>query len=140
MPRHRDFEAARAEARGEPITFTLDGAGPFRVVETIPAGLLFDLVEALPDEDAAPERAVDAFRAFSAFLVAVVVEEHRAAFRAAIAETTFETLSDLAAWVMEEVSGRPLSPASSSESSPSRSGLSSRSVSLAPVEPKVRSA
>lgn len=146
MPRHRDFTAARAEHDAEPITFTLDDAGPFRCVDGIPAGLLLDLVGALPDGavDAAgkpnADVSLDAFRAFSAFLIGIVVDDDREAFRAALAETTFDTIAEVAAWAMEEISGRPLSPASSSEPSRSRSGPPSRPVSLAPVDPEARSA
>lgn len=124
--RHRDFDAARAEHVGEPLTFTLNGT-LFTCVADVPSGPLLDMAANADLADAA------AFSAFGEFLRSIVVPDQADDFNAALRTVGLATLLELVSWVVGEITGRPLSVPSSSPASASSDGGSSRVVSLSPV-------
>lgn len=101
MSRHRDFDAARAENVGDPLTFRL--AGRDFTVTRLPAGPLLDLANDADLEGAA------AFAAFSKFLLKIVADEHEDEMRAALNESDLMVVFDVVRWVIEESTARPLS-------------------------------
>lgn len=118
MSRHKDFDAARAENVGEPLTFRL--AGRDFTIERVPVGPLLDLA-AQSDLSGA-----EAMAAFARFLVTLVVEEQRDEMRAALDDTDLETVFGIAQWVIEEVTARPLGQSSGSPSLRSVDGPASK--------------
>lgn len=126
MTRFKDFDAARAEHQREPLEFKLGGEH-FVARGEVPAGVLLDAVAA-GDEDA--QRAA----AFTAMFEAIVHEEDADRFALAVRRVDLGTVYELVGWIMEEVTGRPLSSAGPSEPSPLADLPPSRVVSLSAVE------
>jgi hypothetical protein len=106
MSRYKDFDAARAERAGEPLTFKLGGE-MFTGSGEIPAGLLLDASAALTNEAAAAQ-------AFQALFEGIVPEEDHERFATAVRRVDMQTVFELVTWIMEEISGRPFGNASSS--------------------------
>lgn len=125
MSRHRDFDAARAESKLEPLTFRL--VGHDFTIDRVPAGPLLDLAAQSDATDAA------AMAAFARFLKALVREDQRDALAVALDDTALETVLDLVRWVIEEATGRPLDMPQPSLRDASEAGQPSRVVSLNPV-------
>lgn len=117
MSRFRDFDAARAES--EPIRFRLGGE-LFELACVLPAGPLLDMARAKTDDEAIP--------ALVSFFEAIVPEEDKERFAAAIRKSDVRTLAEAQAWIIGEATGRPLSPASPSVALPSESGVSWRNT------------
>ena len=119
MARHRDFDAARAEQAGEPLTFLLDGY-TFACPPQMPAGPLLDLAALADESDQAKM-----LGAFARFLRALVVPADRGRLDEALSIVTIDVIVDVARWLIEEQTGRPLGLLSASDGSSSPPGLSS---------------
>ena len=111
MTRHRDFDAARAEHVGDPLTFRL--AGRDFTIERIPAGPLLELSAQSDQEGAA------AMAAFARFLGVLVVPDQRDELRNALDEVELQTVLEIVQWVVGEATARPLARPSSSPVVPS---------------------
>ena len=100
----RDFDAARAEAAGEPVVFRVAGR-EWTVPRHVPGGAILDLVA---NADAGNDTAAQA-RAAGAlwrFLVACLGDQAEE-FRTLTATTPLGTLVELAMWLVEELTGVP---------------------------------
>lgn len=128
MSRFRDFDAARAEAQGDPLRFRL--AGREFTIERVPAGPLLRLA-AKSNLQADTLAALDAL---GEFLVTLVVEDQRDAMRAAVDDADFPTLLNIVRWVTEEATAVPLDEPSDSAEPSSDDGETSRVVSLSPAK------
>lgn len=106
MSRHRDFDAARAENVGDPLTFRL--AGRDFTIERVPAGPLLELAEVSELEGAA------ALKAFAHFLGVLVIPADRDELRNALDEVELSDVFTIVQWVVEEATARPLSRRSDS--------------------------
>jgi len=127
MGAYKDFDAARAERDstvGE-LRFRLMGR-EFTTRTVMPALPLLDLAAMTPESSN-----LDAMRALSDFLLAIV--NQRDDMRATLSEVGFDTLFTVVAWIIEEITGRPLGSASSSPEPLSWSSSPPRVVSLSPV-------
>lgn len=122
MSRHRDFDAARAEA--DPLTFTLGGE-QFTARATMPAGVLLDIANAHANGDE-----LELLKLVGVFIEQIVPDEDHDRFVVAMRLTDQATVFDLVAWVIEETTGRPFGKPSSSPQSPASGGESSKDASL----------
>lgn len=128
MSRHRDFDAARAEIEGPPLTFTLCGE-EFRCRAKIPAGPILKLAS---QHDLQGLEAIDAL---GQFLYSIVVPDQADTLRKVIDEDVTVPLAvEIVAWVIEESTGRPLPMLSDLPLPASEDGPSSNLVSLSPAE------
>lgn len=118
MSRFRDFDVARAENVGEPLTFRL--AERDFIIDRVPAGPLLDLAGQAGLKDA------DALVAFGRFLAHLVREDQRDAMREALDDTDLLTLLALVQWVIEESTARPLASVSSLSDGASANGAKSK--------------
>lgn len=125
MTRFKDFDAARAEHAREPIEFKLGGEH-FVARGEVPAGVVLDAVTA--GDDMQTQLAL-----FATLFEAIVADLDAERFALAVRRVDVETVFELVAWIMEEVTGRPLPSASPSPVEPSGDGPPSRVVSLSPV-------
>ena len=116
MTRHRDFDVARAEHVGEPLTFRL--AGRDFTIPEVPAGPLLELAASLGTGNIAVR--------FGSFLFAVLPEDQHETLVAALGEVNVATALDVATWIIEESLNRPLESASDSEPGPSPNGAASK--------------
>ncbi len=119
----KDFDAAKRER--EPITFQL--GGHLFTVPVVPAPAVLDLAAKAQQEG--PE----AVSAFGAFLYACVEESAHDELTRALNTLDLPGLVELASWLMEEASGRPLPNVLSSPEDASTGTPPSRVVSLSPV-------
>ena len=108
MTRFRDFDAARAEANREPLSFRLAGRD-FTTHSYLPAGPLLDLAVNGDKEG------VEAFQAYAEFLDAYIVE--RDALKAALREVEWPTVAAVVSWLVAEATAAPLGDASPSDES-----------------------
>lgn len=120
MSRHKDFDAARAESVGEPLTFRLAGYD-FETVGEIPAGPLLDMAASVTSGSD-----VTGLSALQAFFAAIIPEERAKDFNDAIRKVGLTTMLELIQWIVEETTGRPLTSASSSAGPPSSNGAASK--------------
>lgn len=136
MGRHKDFDAARAEHAGEPLTFTLGGR-EWHCVTDLPITPVLDVADVLDLDEMDPA----AMRAITSLLTCVVVPDEREAFTETLRTegVGIRTLMEVISWAMEELSGRPLPSASPSPLVESPGGEPSRVVSLSQA-PETRSA
>lgn len=114
---HRDFDAARAEQSGEPLTFTLAGQ-EWVTTPTIEAGSVFDLAALADREDAA---AIIAFRDFLLSIMAPTATDQegheydqRLAFADSIRRVDLPTVLAVVQWIVQETTARPFTSPSSS--------------------------
>lgn len=128
MSRFKDFDAARAEAMGEPLTFKLGGE-MFTATGEVPAAVLLDLGAAINSSDT-----IHAFALMQELLERLVAPEEEAQFARAMRRVGLESVLELVRWIVEETTGRPFVTASSSPAQPSEDGAPSKlaSVSWAP--------
>lgn len=120
MSRFRDFDAARAAAAGDPLTFKLGGE-LFTASGELPAGVLLDLGRAVADDNTMV--AIDLMQEFFESIVGADDEER---FAKAMRRVGLETVTALVQWIVEESTGRPFVSASSSPRSSVEGGESSR--------------
>lgn len=118
---HKSFAAAKAEALGDPITFDIDGV-EFTIPRPIPAWPMLELAAA-GDEDDQTAIAV----AFIRFLMALIPADQHARFTSTCTEKRVDAdlLLEIVQFVIEEASGRPTVPPSSSDGRPSTIGTPS---------------
>lgn len=122
----RDFDAALAEALGEPLTFQLGGER-FDVPLPLPAA---PWIRAVSD----PKR--DVTVAFHGYLREVIAEDQRETFDEAFeqAKVPEATLIEIVKWITEEASGFPTKRRSSSSRSPRTNGKRSNNASISAVK------
>lgn len=125
MSRYRDFDAARAEANAEPLTFTLGGED-FTAATDLPSGVLLDMAAAFTSDD--PSMGLDLF---SELFRVMVAPEDAERFAVAVRKVGLSTVLDLVGWIVEESTGRPFNKPSPSPPRPVQSGGSSNGDSLA---------
>lgn len=125
--RFRDFDAARAERVEEPLTFKLGGY-VFTCRGQIPVGPVLTLATS------ADLTGPDAIRALGQFLRDLVVDDDQAEFGRVLGEVGFDDLFAVVQWVLEEVTGRPLSSASPSPSQAQPGGADGKSTTPQPEE------
>lgn len=101
MSRFKDFDAARAEARGEPLTFKLGGE-MFTACAELPAGVLLDMGAAFTSQDA-----MAGFDLFTELFQVIVAPDDQERFAAAVRTVGLSTVMDLVQWIVEESTGRP---------------------------------
>lgn len=102
--RFRNFDAARAERRGEPVTFQLCGQ-TFTTLSRIP-------VQAFEVWDQASGEGVGQVSGLLQFILSALQPEDRPKFQKLTSADSDDyidvsDLDDLAAWLVEELSGRP---------------------------------
>lgn len=117
MTRFRDFDAARAERVADPIEFVIGGER-FTSTGELPAGVLLDIGRAI-----AAGNDFASFALFTEFFDSIVAPADHERFAGVVRSTDIETVLELAGWIIEEATGRPLSSVSSSEAGPSRNGV-----------------
>jgi hypothetical protein len=108
MSRFKDFDAARAEAHGEPLTFVLGGE-MFTATGELPAGVLLDLGRAV-----AADNTLLTLDLLQEFFEAIVGPDDVDRFAKAVRRVGLETVQALLEWIVEESTGRPFTTASSS--------------------------
>lgn len=110
----RDFDAARREHEGEPVRFKLAG-DTFTCLPVVPVrtALLID-------------QATSAAAAYVDFIAACLIEADRDRFRLLLSttadEVTFDEVMEVAAWVGEQLTGRPTTPSDASAAGSSDGG------------------
>lgn len=124
----RNFAAASAEVASEPITFTVGDSRTFTVPRPVPALPMLELAAA-SNEDTPDKVAA----AFGGYIFGVLPADQHADFRKACADARMDMdgLLELVQWIIEEATGRPTQPPSSSEGRSSTTGMSSSTDSLA---------
>lgn len=111
--------AARAETRGEPITFTITGedggvwefSTPF-----VPAGPLLDVSAAML------EGGLAIVVAFGKFLYDILPDEQHDQLKDALAHVDIGVATEVASWIIEQAVARPLGSPSESSAGESRNG------------------
>ena len=123
-PRFKDFDAAEAERKGEPITFRLGGRDWTAAHVNAANFLVFSRKTAAGD--------TEAILAFEEYLSGVIDEDHREAFWAMLAERDIQlsTLMELVQWLVEQATGNPTTAALPSPSQPVSNGLPPRRFSI----------
>ena len=127
MARFKDFDAAEAERKGEPITFQLGGRE--WTAAHINAAAFLALARRSADGGDA------AILAFDDYITNTLAEKDRKPFRKMLAdkEVQLSTLVELGQWIVEQATGNPTAGASPSQEAPSSSGQPLRVMSLDPV-------
>jgi hypothetical protein len=124
---YRDFDAAVAEADDEPITFT--AAGRKFTARRGGAGPLLNLARL-----AATDETVDlgkALAVFEQFISSLIVEKDE--WADALNELTLTQVTEIAQWLVQEMTGRPTERQSPSDVLPSNSGPPSNGDSTQPT-------
>lgn len=116
----KDFDAALAELRGEPVTFKLGGT-QFRVPTPVPSAPWVAMVSD-------PNR--DTELAFHDYIREIIDPKQREAWGKAFRSSGIdaEGLTELVRYIIEEASGNPTKPRSSSRKSPRTNGARSKAV------------
>ena len=127
MARFKDFDAAEAERKGEPITFALGGREWTAAHVNAANFLAFTRAIAAGGNDVVI--------GFDAFITQSLEEGERKDFHRMLAEKdiSLPTLMELGQWIIEQASGNPTPAASSSPAPPSKNGRPLRVYSLDPV-------
>jgi hypothetical protein len=127
---HKDFGAARREAVGDPITFSLGGQ-TFEVPAPFPVLPLMDLASLDPTESGQ-----EAMAAFRDCLLGMIDDTDHARFRKACrtARADADLLGEIVQWVIPQATGRPTERRPSSDDSPSNTGPESSGGSPEPPE------
>jgi hypothetical protein len=127
---HMEFGAALRESRGEPITFSFAGTGPWRCIRALPWSFFEDL---LSDMHRGDETGI-ALK-IGPFFRTVVVPEQREAFEREVLDQLMtpgaqEVIVEIISWLIEQYTGRPTVRPSVSPPTQGMSGERSRVVSL----------
>ena len=118
MSRHRDFDAARAETEGEPITFRL--AGRDFTIPEIPALAFLEVAASLGGDG------TSVVGSFSRFLFETVPVDQHDELRDALREVTPARAIAVVTWLIEEATAVPLEPPSGSVPTSSGNGAASK--------------
>lgn len=111
MTQHKDFDAARAEATGEAISFTFGGE-EFAIPQPVPILPLLDLAAIDPEE--AKTKGTTAFRdLIFAMLDQADIERFREACTRSRAD--LGVLTDIVTWLVEVTTQVPTEPQSDSQ-------------------------
>ena len=127
MSRFKDFDAAEAERKGEPIYFRLGGREWTAAHVNAANFLAFSRLVA--------EGGNNAVLGFDAYITSTLAEDQRADFHAMLSEQDVQltTVIELAQWIVEQATGNPTSAASPSPAPPPKPGQPLRVYSLDPV-------
>ena len=127
MARFKDFDAAEAERKGEPITFRLGGR-EWTAAHVNAANFLAFARQIANGGN-------DTVIGFDDYITGTLAEKDRKAFQKMLAEKEIQlsTLMELGQWIVEQATGNPTAGASPSQEAPSSSGQPLRVMSLDPV-------
>lgn len=143
MARFKDFDAAEAERKGEPITFRLGGrewviprvkAGPFMAFARLQAEANAARSADLSADEMGPI-GIRAMLSFNDYIASSLRKDQRAKYNAMLetADVSFQTIMDVAMWMVEQATGNPTEDASPLPVAPPNTGQPPRRFSLAPV-------
>jgi hypothetical protein len=127
MARFKDFDAAEAERKGEPITFALGGRQ--WTAAHVNATNFFTFSRQIA------EGGPLAATGFDDYITSTLQEDQQDDFHAMLGEKDVQlaTLMELGQWIVEQASGNPTAAASPSQAAPSTNGRPLRVYSLDPV-------
>ena len=116
MARFKDFDAAEAERKGEPITFRLGG----KEWTAAHVGAATFLAFSRQSAEGGPA----AMTGFDDYITSTLAEDQREPFHAMLAEhdVQLSTLIALMQWIVEQATGNPTAAVSPSLPSPSNTG------------------
>ena len=127
MARFKDFDAAEAERKGEPITFALGGR-EWHATHVNAANFL-TFARTISEGGNA------AVSGFDDYITGTLAEEERKDFHRVLGEkdVSLATLMELGQWIVEQASGNPTAVASPSPEAPSKNGRPLRVYSREPA-------
>jgi hypothetical protein len=127
MARFKDFDAAEAERKDEPITFALGGREWTAAHVNAANFLAFSRTIA--------EGGTGAVTGFDDYITSTLQEDQRKDFHRMLGEKEIQlsTLMALGQWIIEQASGNPTAAALPSASQPPKTGQPLRVYSLDPV-------